>query len=104
MDTPICPVMSKLVPYGHHNPGTNWLPADYRLRTQPCIGSKCAAWRPGVSSGQGTCGLANDPEAFEDPAHSGPSTEEDDQEPPKRVPFWPLDLHWPIRLRGENKE
>ena len=62
METPICPLMSKLVTHGQH---------AYRLEPQPCLGSKCAAWRPGVALHMGTCGMANDPKAFEDPAAPG---------------------------------
>ena len=57
MGTPICPIMSKLVVYGD----------THCLEAQLCIGSECAAWRPGMTAHMGSCGMA-DGTVFNDPS------------------------------------
>ena len=59
----MCPVMSGPVAF----PGTS----RSMTHVQHCIGSRCAAWEPGMfDSRLGNCGLAHFGQRFPDPART----------------------------------
>ena len=70
----VCPIMSHPMQYQQAPLGVMTAPPERtvtRTHFQNCIGSRCAAWEPGMfDSRLGNCGLAHFGQRFPDPART----------------------------------